>query len=153
MLLLIYTQPKISQRVPSPASQRPPSISGALLPLVLLDVVNHAAVWIGSYLLFATAGPAFPAQYKHDDGGTYRGQWRGMRKEGLGAYVYPGGARCEGGGGTAVPLALTAPAAFDAAFAAVWRRHQGNRVRACPLPPLPSLIFNCFCFCKMCFKV
>lgn len=46
-------------------------------------------MWIGSYLLFATAGPAFPEQYKHEDGGSYRGQWRGMRKEGLGVYSYP----------------------------------------------------------------
>ena len=59
-------------------------------------------VWIGSYLLFATAGPAFPEQYKHEDGGSYRGQWRGMRKEGLGVYSYPPaeeggtGARYEG---------------------------------------------------------
>lgn len=53
-------------------------------------------MWVGSYLLFATAGPAFPERYKHEDGGTYRGQWRGMRKEGLGVYAYPSGAKYEG---------------------------------------------------------
>lgn len=45
------------------------------------------AVWVGSYLLFATAGPAFPDAYPHTDGGVYRGQWRGMQKEGLGVYT------------------------------------------------------------------
>ncbi|GAX73486.1 hypothetical protein CEUSTIGMA_g938.t1 [Chlamydomonas eustigma] len=67
-----------------------------LMPVVLLDVMNHIAVAIGSYLVFATAGPAFPEQYKHEDGGLYRGQWRGLRKEGLGVYTYPGGAKYEG---------------------------------------------------------
>ncbi len=45
------------------------------------------AVFVASYLFFAGAGPAFPDSFKHDDGGTYRGQWRGMRKEGLGVYT------------------------------------------------------------------
>ena len=73
-----------------------------MLPLVLLDLINHVVVWIGSYLMFATAGPAFPEEYKHGDGGSYHGQWRGMRKEGLGVYIYPApggspvGARYEG---------------------------------------------------------
>lgn len=53
-------------------------------------------MWVGSYLLFGTSGPAFPEQYKHEDGGSYRGQWRGLRKEGLGVYCYPSGARYEG---------------------------------------------------------
>lgn len=30
------------------------------------------------------------------DGGVYRGSWRGGRKEGLGVYIYPSGARYEG---------------------------------------------------------
>ena len=30
------------------------------------------------------------------DGGVYRGQWRGGKKEGLGVYTYPSGARYEG---------------------------------------------------------
>jgi len=33
-------------------------------------------VCVGSYLLFASAGPAFPESFKHEDGGVYRGQWR-----------------------------------------------------------------------------
>jgi hypothetical protein len=45
------------------------------------------AVYLGSYLLTASAGPAFPEDYKHEDGGTYRGEWRGMSKEGLGVYT------------------------------------------------------------------
>lgn len=45
------------------------------------------AVFVASYLFFAGAGPAFPDSFKHDDGGIYRGQWRGMRKEGLGVYT------------------------------------------------------------------
>lgn len=45
------------------------------------------AVYLGSYMLAASAGPAFPEDYKHEDGGTYRGEWRGMSKEGLGVYT------------------------------------------------------------------
>ncbi len=30
------------------------------------------------------------------DGGIYRGNWRGGKKEGLGVYTYPSGARYEG---------------------------------------------------------
>jgi hypothetical protein len=44
-------------------------------------------VYVGSYLLSASAGPAFPDSYQHEDGGTYRGEWRGMSKEGLGVYT------------------------------------------------------------------
>ena len=44
-------------------------------------------VWLGSYLLSAGAGPAFPDSFKHEDGGDYRGQWRGLKKEGLGVYT------------------------------------------------------------------
>ncbi|KAG2498659.1 hypothetical protein HYH03_003405 [Edaphochlamys debaryana] len=64
--------------------------------VALVDLLNHVAVWIGSYMLSASAGPAFPASFKHEDGGDYRGQWRGMRKEGLGVYTYASGARYEG---------------------------------------------------------
>eukprot|EP00879_Flechtneria_rotunda_P029662 GHRR01032097.1.p1 GENE.GHRR01032097.1~~GHRR01032097.1.p1 ORF type:complete len:270 (+),score=89.06 GHRR01032097.1:113-922(+) len=59
-------------------------------------ITNTFAVYGGSYLLFGSAGPAFPKSYKHDDGGTYRGEWRGMSKEGLGVYRYASGARYEG---------------------------------------------------------
>jgi hypothetical protein len=47
----------------------------------------HPAVYVGSYLLFGSAGPAFPESYAHADGGTYRGEWKGMVKEGLGVYT------------------------------------------------------------------
>ena len=53
-------------------------------------------MFFGSYLLFGSAGPAFPESYAHADGGAYRGEWRGMAKEGLGAYRYPSGAAYEG---------------------------------------------------------
>ncbi|GLI66317.1 hypothetical protein VaNZ11_010095, partial [Volvox africanus] len=68
----------------------------ALQTVTLIDLLNHLSVWVGSYMLFAGAGPAFPESFKHEDGGDYRGQWRGMRKEGLGMYTYPSGARYEG---------------------------------------------------------
>lgn len=32
-------------------------------------------------------GAAFPARYGHVDGGIYAGEWKGMRKEGLGTYT------------------------------------------------------------------
>jgi hypothetical protein len=44
-------------------------------------------VCVGNYLLTASAGPAFPEAYQHEDGGAYRGEWRGMSKEGLGVYT------------------------------------------------------------------
>ncbi|WIA21670.1 hypothetical protein OEZ85_000841 [Tetradesmus obliquus] len=59
-------------------------------------IANTLAVCIGSYLLTGSAGPAFPESYKHDDGGSYRGEWRGLTKEGLGVYTYQSGARYEG---------------------------------------------------------
>ncbi|KAG2429520.1 hypothetical protein HXX76_010755 [Chlamydomonas incerta] len=68
----------------------------ALQCVAVVDVLNHIAVWVGSYLLSAGAGPAFPESFKHEDGGDYRGQWRGMKKEGLGVYAYASGARYEG---------------------------------------------------------
>lgn len=39
-----------------------------------------------SYLNFASAGPAFPESYTHQDGATYRGQWDGLKKHGVGTY-------------------------------------------------------------------
>lgn len=47
---------------------------------------NAFAVYGASYLLFGSAGPAFPEAYAHADGGVYRGEWRAMAKEGLGVY-------------------------------------------------------------------
>lgn len=40
-------------------------------PHLILCAVRGA-----SYLMFGSAGPAFPAAFKHEDGGVYRGQWR-----------------------------------------------------------------------------
>lgn len=53
-------------------------------------------VYAMSYLAFSSAGPAAPEKYVHGDGGTYRGQWEGLRKEGVGTYTYPSGAVYEG---------------------------------------------------------
>eukprot|EP00887_Chlorella_sp_A99_P001349 scaffold14.g1349.t1 len=63
---------------------------------LLAGAVNSLAVWGASLLLFGTAGAAFPEAQAHDGGGSYRGEWKGMLKEGLGAYAYPSGARYEG---------------------------------------------------------
>eukprot|EP00775_Hariotina_reticulata_P005296 gene5296-5531_t len=62
-------------------------------------VANCLAVSIGSYLLTASAGPAFPESYQHNDGGTYRGEWRGLSKEGLGLYRSGGTYEGEWAGG------------------------------------------------------
>ncbi|KAI3427252.1 hypothetical protein D9Q98_007186 [Chlorella vulgaris] len=63
---------------------------------LLVGVANSLAVWLVGGLLFATAGAAFPERYEHVDGGTYRGEWLGMLKQGHGVYTYPSGARYEG---------------------------------------------------------
>jgi predicted permease len=63
---------------------------------LLCAAVNVLATWALSYQLFASAGAAFPESYAHADGGRYRGEWKGMLKEGYGVYVYPSGARYEG---------------------------------------------------------
>jgi len=65
----------------------------AMQAILLVDLFNQALVHLGSYLAFGSSGPASPSSYQHEDGGTYRGQWRGMKKEGLGVYLYPSGAR------------------------------------------------------------
>lgn len=62
----------------------------------LVHLVDWAAGLCVGYTAFAKAGPAFPVDYKHEDGGTYRGEWRAVRKEGLGVYKYKSGARYEG---------------------------------------------------------
>lgn len=54
------------------------------------------AVYVLAYLVFASGGSTPAAIYEHADGGTYRGQWRGNKKQGLGVYGYPGGGRYEG---------------------------------------------------------
>lgn len=67
-----------------------------LLVAILFDVPNMIIKHVGSYFLYATAGPVFPNNYVHDDQGVYQGEWRGTNKEGLGVYTYPSGAKYEG---------------------------------------------------------
>lgn len=63
---------------------------------LLCVAVDLAMSTIGSYYLFSTAGAAFPESFEHIDGGRYRGEWKGMLKDGFGVYTYPSGARYEG---------------------------------------------------------
>lgn len=49
---------------------------------LLISIPEHFL----SYLNFASAGPAFPESYTHQDGATYRGQWNGLKKHGVGTY-------------------------------------------------------------------
>jgi predicted permease len=79
--------------VPLAAAFLGPAGLVASLFCTLIDVI---ASYFASYALFATAGAAFPESFVHADGGTYRGEWKGMIKEGHGVYTYPSGARYEG---------------------------------------------------------
>ncbi|KIY94430.1 hypothetical protein MNEG_13532 [Monoraphidium neglectum] len=65
------------------AALGPPGVAAAAAVLLANTIAVHGA----SYLLFGSAGPAFPESYEHEDGGVYRGEWRGMSKEGLGVYT------------------------------------------------------------------
>jgi hypothetical protein len=47
-------------------------------------------------ILIPGGGTSVPEQYIHADGGTYRGQWVGGKKQGLGVYTYPGGGKYAG---------------------------------------------------------
>lgn len=67
--------------------------TSAMQTALLWLSVTHVTSWAGEYLCFASAGPAFPEKYAHDDGGVYRGEWRGLAKHGLGAYTYKSGAK------------------------------------------------------------
>lgn len=49
-----------------------------------------------SYLIMMAGGSPPPAVYEHADGGRYRGQWLGPRKQGLGTYAYPSGGQYQG---------------------------------------------------------
>lgn len=69
-----------------------PGLQAALLCTAVATVTTHAL----SYFLFSTAGAAFPESFEHTDGGRYRGEWKGMLKDGHGVYTYPSGARYEG---------------------------------------------------------
>ena len=69
-------------------------------------------------------GAAFPERYQHVDGGTYRGEWKGMLKEGYGVYTYPSGARYEGEASPPLPSRPFKPPP------------RGRLVRALPAPLL-----------------
>lgn len=58
-----------------------------------MDLIFSSVI---AYAFFAEAGPAFPEEFRHEDGGSYRGEWKGMLKEGYGVYTYPSGAKYEG---------------------------------------------------------
>ncbi len=60
----------------------------AVAVLAICDIANSALLLAGSYLLTASAGPAQPKDFKHEDGGMYNGEWRGMKKQGLGVYTW-----------------------------------------------------------------
>eukprot|EP00210_Caulerpa_lentillifera_P008649 g8248.t1 len=64
--------------------------------VVLFGLANIFAEHLLSYLNFASAGPANPESYTHQDGGIYRGQWNGLKKHGVGTYKYTSGAIYEG---------------------------------------------------------
>ena len=49
-----------------------------------------------AWFALSQSGTITPERYTHMDGGVYRGNWRGGKKEGLGVYSYPSGARYEG---------------------------------------------------------
>ena len=77
-------------------------LAAALFPIagvraaLLCAGINILATHVFSYMLFSTAGAAFPESFEHLDGGKYRGEWKGMLKDGYGVYFYPGNARYEG---------------------------------------------------------
>ncbi len=54
------------------------------------------AVFGMSYLITMAGGSPAPALYEHADGGTYKGQWLGQSKQGLGSYAYPSGGQYQG---------------------------------------------------------
>ncbi len=49
-----------------------------------------------SYLVMMAGGSPPPALYEHADGGRYKGEWLGPRKQGLGTYTYPSGGQYQG---------------------------------------------------------
>lgn len=62
----------------------------------LVALLNILTTHVLAPLYFSTAGPAFPKDFKHTDGGLYNGEWKGALKDGFGVYTYPSGARYEG---------------------------------------------------------
>ena len=47
-------------------------------------------------MIMMAGGSPPPAVYEHADGGAYRGEWLGPRKQGLGTYTYPSGGQYQG---------------------------------------------------------
>jgi predicted permease len=68
----------------------------ALQVACLCSMVNVLVTEGLAPLYFSTAGPAFPKDFKHTDGGLYNGEWKGALKDGFGVYTYPSGAKYEG---------------------------------------------------------
>lgn len=62
----------------------------------LFGLFNCISARFVAYCLFGSAGPAFPPQFVHTDGGVYRGAWEGKAKSGLGVYKWPSQARYAG---------------------------------------------------------
>lgn len=62
----------------------------------LVALLNVVTTHLLAPLYFSTAGPAFPKNFKHTDGGIYNGEWKGALKDGFGVYTYPSGAAYEG---------------------------------------------------------
>jgi len=65
----------------------------AVLICCFLNILFTKAL---STLYYSTAGPAFPKNFPHTDGGVYNGEWKGALKDGFGVYAYPSGAKFEG---------------------------------------------------------
>ena len=59
------------------------------LPMTAVSLVTS------NYLLTQTLRRlrygSMPSKYKHADGGVYSGEWKGLKKEGIGVYTYPSG--------------------------------------------------------------
>jgi len=68
----------------------------ALQMALVCSFINFIATHLVALLYFSTAGPAFPKDFKHTDGGVYNGEWKGALKDGFGVYKYPSGAKYEG---------------------------------------------------------
>jgi hypothetical protein len=84
---------------PEPHHPPRPAPQGVAL-LAAAELLTSFCVLGLSFLLYASAGPAHPKDFAHEDGGVYNGEWRGLKKAGLGAYRWVGwrcGAAAGGG--------------------------------------------------------
>mmetsp|Transcript_25620 Transcript_25620/g.71641 ORF Transcript_25620/g.71641 Transcript_25620/m.71641 type:complete len:278 (+) Transcript_25620:239-1072(+) len=63
---------------------------------VVYGTLSIATTNVLCYALVSSGGAAYPHKYQHSDGGEYSGEWKGMKKEGLGVYRYPSGAEYAG---------------------------------------------------------